>query len=122
MYLQKVISRNIVGVLKVNDENSRIRSRIWSLIRLVKVRIFGSGSVQKFHGSATLLKWYNGLQMGSTGTVAREMDSVVLGTKLCRHCIFFIRIYKGYIIAFKHLPGTAGFSFILCLGPFLCSL
>jgi hypothetical protein len=41
-----------VGVLKVNDENSRIRIRIhWSK---AWIRGSGSGSTPKFHGSATL--------------------------------------------------------------------
>jgi hypothetical protein len=58
LYLQKVISRKtrkkivFVGVLKVNDENSRIRIH-WS-----EARIRGSGSVPKCHGSTTLLKTY----------------------------------------------------------------
>jgi hypothetical protein len=56
MYLQKVISgksKKNVGVLKVNDENSRIRIRI----NLSEARISGSGSgcTPKCHGSATLV-------------------------------------------------------------------
>jgi hypothetical protein len=51
MYLQKVISRrkkSCFGVLKVIDENRRIRIRIhWSEARI-------PGSVPKCHGSATL--------------------------------------------------------------------
>jgi hypothetical protein len=55
MFLQKVISRKklrkfFVGVLKVNDEKSRIRSRI----HLSEARLCGSGSVPKCHGSAAL--------------------------------------------------------------------
>jgi hypothetical protein len=45
MYLQKVISRKTIiffSVLKVTDENSRIRIRIW--IRWSETRICGSGS------------------------------------------------------------------------------
>jgi hypothetical protein len=47
-----VTSLWVVDGLKVNDENSRIQSRIrihWS-----EARIRGSGSVPKCHGSATL--------------------------------------------------------------------
>jgi hypothetical protein len=57
MHLQKVISRKncvkklvFAGILKVNDENSRIRiqySEAW-------IRGSGSGSTPKCHGSATL--------------------------------------------------------------------
>ncbi len=57
MYLQKVISRKtiflnkfFVGVLKVNDENSRIRIRIPQL----ETWIPESGSTPKYHGSGTL--------------------------------------------------------------------
>jgi hypothetical protein len=39
----------VIGILKVNDENIRIR------IHFLKARIPGSGSVPKYHGSATLL-------------------------------------------------------------------
>ncbi len=79
MYLQKVICRNtfftqfFVSVLKVNDENTRIRIRIWIRIHQSDawIRGSGSGSTPKQHGSATLvssviehtehtmqLKWY----------------------------------------------------------------
>jgi hypothetical protein len=53
MYLQKVISKKTFDVLKVTDENSRIRI----LIRINKSEdwISGSGSVPKCHGSATLV-------------------------------------------------------------------
>ncbi len=56
LYLQKVISRQLskklflIGILKVNDENSRIRihqSEAW-------IRGSGAGSTPKCHGSATL--------------------------------------------------------------------
>ncbi len=58
MHLQKVISKKtwkkliFVDVLKVTDENSRIRIRI----RIHQSEVCGSGSgpIQKFHGSATL--------------------------------------------------------------------
>ncbi len=59
MYLQKVLSRKncvkkivFAGILKVNDENSRIRihsSEAW-------ICGSGSGSTPKCHGSATLQK------------------------------------------------------------------
>ncbi len=59
MYLQKVIGRKncvknqfFAAILKVNDENSRIRihqSEAWN-------RGSGSGSTPKCHGSGTLLK------------------------------------------------------------------
>jgi hypothetical protein len=56
-YLQKVIIKKIflADILKVTDENSRIRIRIRMQIRINKpeVWICGSESVQKFHGSAT---------------------------------------------------------------------
>jgi hypothetical protein len=45
------------GVLKVNDEKNRIRIRI--RIHLSEAWISGSGSTQKCHGSATLLKVEN---------------------------------------------------------------
>ncbi len=55
MDLQKVISRKncvknqfLAGILKVNDENSRIR------IHQSEAWIRGSGSTPKFHGSGTL--------------------------------------------------------------------
>jgi hypothetical protein len=56
MHLQKVILKKLgkikyfVGVMKVTDENGRIRTPI----RLSKVRIPGSGSAPKCHGSSTL--------------------------------------------------------------------
>jgi hypothetical protein len=53
MYLQKVISKIIyilfVVILKVTDEQSRVRSQI----RKSEVRIRGSGSVPICHGSGT---------------------------------------------------------------------
>jgi hypothetical protein len=46
--------------LEVTDENSRMRSRTWSRIPIrtfsSEVRIRGSGSVPKYHGSATLFQ------------------------------------------------------------------
>jgi hypothetical protein len=61
MYLQKVIRRKtflkliLFCVLKINDENSRIRIRI----RIHKSEAWnrgpGSGFTQKCHGSGTLL-------------------------------------------------------------------
>jgi hypothetical protein len=55
MYLQeveKLFEKNLffVGVLKVNDENSRIRIRIY----YSEAWIRGSGSTPKCHGSGTL--------------------------------------------------------------------
>jgi hypothetical protein len=61
MYLQKVISRKTFGILKVNDENSRIRIRI--RIHLSEAWIRGSRSTPKCHGSATLLDIYEPLPM-----------------------------------------------------------
>jgi hypothetical protein len=62
MYLQKVLVPNMqknflqklffVGVLKVNDENSRILIQI----HLSEAWIPGSGSTPKCHGSVTLLE------------------------------------------------------------------
>jgi hypothetical protein len=58
MYLQKVnaeklfLNQFFVGVLKVNDENGRIRIRI----HLSEAWIRGSGSTPKCHGSAKLQK------------------------------------------------------------------
>jgi hypothetical protein len=55
MYLQKVISEKLrkkiffVGILKFTDE----KSRIWIFKSLVRIR--GSGSVSKCHGSITLV-------------------------------------------------------------------
>jgi hypothetical protein len=54
MYLQKVISKNnVIGIWKVIDEKSRIRIRI----RLLEVRIRGSGfgSVPKCYESGKLV-------------------------------------------------------------------
>ncbi len=53
--MQKSFFKNqfFVGILKVNDENRRIRIRI--RIRQSKAWIRGSGSTPKCHGSATLL-------------------------------------------------------------------
>ncbi len=56
MYLLKVISKIFVDVLKVTDENSRIRIRVRIQIHKSEVWIRGSGSVPKFHGFATLVK------------------------------------------------------------------
>ncbi len=62
MQLQKIISKKVkennlfvVAILKVIDENSRIRGRIRIRIRQSEVRIHISGSVPKCHGSATLI-------------------------------------------------------------------
>jgi hypothetical protein len=44
-----------VDVLKVTYENSRIRIRILIRIHKSEVWIPGSGSIQKFHGSTTLI-------------------------------------------------------------------
>ncbi len=59
MYLQKVISRKnknknlfFVGILRVYDENSRIRIRIH--LSEAWIRGSGSGSTPKCHGSGTL--------------------------------------------------------------------
>jgi hypothetical protein len=64
MYLQKYSNQQkkkkkkfFVVVLKVNDENSRIPSQIrinWSETR-IHVSGPGSGSLPKYHGSATLV-------------------------------------------------------------------
>ncbi len=45
-----------VAVLKGTEENCRIRSRIRIRVRYSEVRIRGSGSVPKCHGTATLIK------------------------------------------------------------------
>jgi hypothetical protein len=65
MYLQKVISRKncvknyfFAGILKVNDENSRIRIRIRIHKLEVWIRGSGSGSTPKLHGSGTLITRY----------------------------------------------------------------
>jgi hypothetical protein len=50
MYLQKKQKKYFFGIVKVTDENSRIR--IW--IRKSVVRIRKSGSGPKWHGSGTL--------------------------------------------------------------------
>jgi hypothetical protein len=53
MYLQKEISRKkqfLVGVLEVNDENSRIQIRIYKSEAWIR----GSGSEPKCHGFVTL--------------------------------------------------------------------
>jgi hypothetical protein len=51
---KKTLEKNLfsVGILSYTDEKSRIRIRIW--IRMSAVRICGSGSVSKRHGSTTL--------------------------------------------------------------------
>jgi hypothetical protein len=56
MYLQKVIGKEkfdlfFVGIMSATDEKSMIR------IRKSVVRIRGSRSVPKCHGSATLTTW-----------------------------------------------------------------
>jgi hypothetical protein len=53
MYLHKVISKIFVGILKVKDENRRVRIRIY--IHWSEAQICVSGSVPKCHGSTTLL-------------------------------------------------------------------
>jgi hypothetical protein len=65
MYLQKVISKkNFVDVLKVTDENSRVRIRIRIHQSEVWIRGSGSGSIPKFNGSATLVAWMLTVQWG----------------------------------------------------------
>ena len=72
MYLQKVVLKKFVGVLKVTDVNRRIR------IRKSEVRFRGSGSVPKCYGSATL-----GICYTAKLCVSQEEDSVVEKWNTC---------------------------------------
>jgi hypothetical protein len=61
MYLQKVISKKtgeniFVGILKVTDKKSRIRSRIQIRYSEVLIRGSGFGPVQKWHASGPQIK------------------------------------------------------------------
>jgi|688.fasta_scaffold169984_2 hypothetical protein len=66
MYLQKVVLKKFVGVLKVTDVNRRIR------IRKSEVRFRGSGSVPKSHGSVTLKKDKNFTDLDSVKSMGPD--------------------------------------------------
>jgi hypothetical protein len=59
--IKKFLNYFFAGILKVNDENSRIR------IHLSEAWIRGSGSTPKCHGSGTLLQIISNIRILITG-------------------------------------------------------